>query len=118
LLERRFELVACPQLLDELSGVLLRDKFRRYVTQDEVRQFVAGLAAVATVVDDPKRPPRVARDPYDDYLVALAAAERVDALVSGDHDLTELADTPVLVVTPRAFMEQLRADEGESAPRP
>jgi putative PIN family toxin of toxin-antitoxin system len=37
LIERRFELVACPQLLDELSGVLLRDKFRRYVGEPSPR---------------------------------------------------------------------------------
>ncbi|MBB4665057.1 hypothetical protein [Conexibacter arvalis] len=33
--------------------------------------------------------PSVTRDPADDYLVALARAQQVDAIVSGDRDLVE-----------------------------
>jgi predicted nucleic acid-binding protein len=31
----------------------------------------------------------------------------VDLLVSGDRDLTELEDTPVPILTPRAFLDRL-----------
>ena len=49
-------------------------------------------------------PPRVTRDRDDDYLIALAIAGAVDALVSIDKDLLE-ADTSVSVVRPARFFE-------------
>ncbi len=66
---RRIQLVVSPRLLAELTGVLLRDRFRRYVTAAEVRELVADLAAVATVIRDPPDPVAITRDPNDDYLV-------------------------------------------------
>lgn len=47
------------------------------------------------------------RDPDDDYLIALASAERA-ALVSGDRHLLAL-DHEIPVFSPRAF-EDLLAD--------
>jgi len=107
LLEQGFELVVSPRLLAELTGVLLRDRFRRYVTAAEVRELVANLAAVAIVIRDPPDPVAVTRDPEDDYLVALAVAAQTDALISGDRDLTDLQGPPVLVLTPRMFTVRL-----------
>jgi len=107
LLEQRFELVVSPRLLAELTGVLLRDRFRRYATAAEVRELVADLAAVATVIRDSPDPVAITRGPNDDYLVALAVAVQADALVSGDRDLTDLQDSPVSVLTPRTFLDRL-----------
>lgn len=107
LLEQRFELVVSPRLLAELTGVLLRDRFRRYVTAADVRELVADLAAVAIVLRDPPDPVAVTRDPNDDYLIALAVAAQADALISGDRDLTDLEDPPVPVLTPRLFLVRL-----------
>ncbi len=107
LLEQRFELVVSPRLLGELTGVLLRERFRRYVTAAEVRELVGDLAAVATVLRDPPVQVAITRDPNDDYLVALAVEAQADALISGDRDLTELQDAPVPVLTPRTFLDRL-----------
>ena len=69
---------------------------------------MADLVGVMTVAADPPRPyPAVCRDPDDDYLVALARAAVVDALVTGDRDLLELEDVRVAVITPRALVERL-----------
>lgn len=56
-----------------------------------------------TMVDDPIEPPAMTRDPKDDYLVALARAQTVDAIVSGDRDLLEAELSGVAVRTPRAL---------------
>ncbi len=59
------------------------------------------------VIDDPAQITPVCRDPDDDYLVALARAADVEALISGDADLTTL-DLPDLdVLTPRALLDRL-----------
>ena len=43
----------------------------------------------------------------DDYLIALARAAVVDALVSGDQDLTSLALDDLEIVTPRQLLDRL-----------
>ena len=61
-----------------------------------------------TLASDPSPPYQtVCRDPDDDYLVALARAALVDALVTGDRDLLELEETPVAVITARELIERL-----------
>lgn len=109
LLEDRFEVIVSQRLLNELTGVLLRTKFRRYASPGEVHHLVAELSAIAIMADDPPDPPSVTRDPGDDYLVALAVAAGADALVSGDRDLTDLTGAGVTVLTPRALVEHLDA---------
>ncbi|MGN6258912.1 MAG: putative toxin-antitoxin system toxin component, PIN family [Solirubrobacterales bacterium] len=94
LLERtrgaEFELVVSPQLLAELEDVLLRDKFRRYVGVEKAELFLEMVRREATVVPDPVKPaPLTSKDPKDDYLLALAYAQKA-VLVSGDSDLLEL----------------------------
>ena len=103
----RVTLVVCPHLLAELLGVLRRDKFRGYVTIDESERYVAGLASHAETRQDPKAVSPVARDPKDDYLIALAREAAVDAIVSGDADLLVLEQVRPPIVSPGRIVEQL-----------
>lgn len=107
-IDDRIEVLASPLLLAELEHVLRRPKFRRYVDERGVREYVERVERHATVVDDPPDAPQVTRDAKDDYLVALARQERVEAIVSGDRDLLEaqLAGPPVW--TARELVERLR----------
>jgi len=108
LLDGRIEAVGCPALLGEIAAVLGRDRIRRYLSVNEARRFVADLAGVMALAADPPKPyPAVCRDSGDDYLVALARAAVVDALVTGDRDLLELEDIGVAVITPRELVERL-----------
>lgn len=104
-----FEPVASEKLLAELEAVLLRQKFRRYLSEDEARGYVGRVRSASTMVPDPAFDPGLTPDPKDDYLVALARAASAHLLVSGDPHLTRLEapDPPVLV--PRQFLETLRA---------
>jgi uncharacterized protein len=112
LLDERIEVVGCPALVGEVASVLGRERLRRYLSIEEARRFVADLAGVMALAQDPPRPyAAVCRDPGDDYLVALARAGGVDALVTGDRDLLELEDIGVAVITPRTLVERL-ADAG------
>ena len=107
------ELVVSPALLAELEEVLLRPKFRRYLDEEEARDFVQLVAATAQLVPDPPAQAGLTRDPDDDYLIALACAAGVDALVSGDPDLTSVPDPVPPIVTPRAILDRLdRARDG------
>lgn len=83
-------IVAAPRLLDELAEVLARDRFRSS-PMEKVEAYVDPTRHHAELVEDPNEITSVTRDPDDDYFIALARATDVDALVSGDEDLTSLA---------------------------
>lgn len=101
-----FELVVSELLLAEVERTLPSPKLRTRVAPEIASGFLAILRELAeNVADPPGVPPVRSRDPGDDYLVALAAAERVP-LVSGDAHLLDLrAAIPVLA--PREFLDTL-----------
>ena len=103
----RFELLASPALIDELSDVLARPRFRRWISAATAAEFVVGLEESAVIIDDPPEPAALTPDPDDDYLIALARAGSADYLVSGDRHLTDLSDPDPPVLTPRQFLALL-----------
>jgi uncharacterized protein len=109
-IDGRWELVISPQLVEELATVLARPKFRRWLSEDEAKQFVDDVKALADVVPDPPLPTeQVTGDPKDEFVVAFAKVAGVVALVSGDPHLTELENMDPPVLTPGGFLEQLEA---------
>ena len=100
-----FELVVSESLLAELERTLAYPKLRSRVPAADAAQLVNLLRETAPVAADPVDPPRRSPDPGDDYLLALAEAERT-LLVSGDEHLLGLADR-FPIQTPRAFLETL-----------
>ena len=103
-----FELVTSPLLLDELADVLGRPKLRRYVTEEEGAEFVELIRGASVVIDDPPAPAvAIGDDPGDEYLVTLARAARVDALVSGDPHLLALRGR-IPVQAPRELLDSLK----------
>lgn len=101
------DIVVSPDLLDKLVEVLTRDKFRRWLSLEEVSTYVQYLRSHATLVTDPPEEHGHCRDRDDDYLVTLARAARVAVLVSGDADLVDIPDGRPPVATPRALVEAL-----------
>ncbi|MDO8213873.1 putative toxin-antitoxin system toxin component, PIN family [Conexibacter sp. CPCC 206217] len=106
-IDDRIEVVVSSQLLAELRRVALRPKFRRWFDEVRARELIARIERQATVRPDPAPTPGVTRDPADDYLVALARAEQVDAIVSGDRDLAEAGIESPPVQRPAEFVARL-----------
>jgi putative PIN family toxin of toxin-antitoxin system len=99
--------VVTQQLLDELAAVLVRPKFRRWVSVADAVAFVESLGGKADLRPQPQATaPLRSRDPGDDYLVALA--EAAEALVTGDKDLLDLDLQPLPAITPRQLLDDLR----------
>lgn len=96
-----FELVVSERLLDELTRVLRRKKFRRYLSLEQAERLVEALRRDALVCLDPSDPTPVSSpDPGDAYLLALAFAERAHVLVSGDAHLLGLTPPGLRSVAP------------------
>ena len=103
-----FELVVSPLLLAELRRALAYPKLARLLPAADASAYISWLGSSAEVVPDPPGPPPVhSEDPADEYLIALAAAERA-ILVSGDKHLTVLSPG-MPVRTPAAFLADLEA---------
>ena len=101
-----FELVMCATLLDEMERTLAHPKIAGRVDADDAARFVRVLGELAEVVPDPVEPPQFhSVDPGDDYLLALAARERVP-LVSGDAHVLALAER-LPISSPREFLDRL-----------
>jgi len=100
-----FELVVSELLLTELEPALGYAKVRTRVPADAAAELLDLLRTAAIVASDPSAPPPRSPDPGDDFLLALAEAERA-VLVTGDRHLLELADR-FPVSAPRAFLEAL-----------
>jgi putative PIN family toxin of toxin-antitoxin system len=108
-LDGRIQLVMSPLLLAEVADVLSRPRIRKRISAEDAQLFLADMAAQVVMFADPGDPPKVCRDPDDDYLVGLAQVSSADALISGDDDL--LAVEPdragVDVLTPRQLIDRL-----------
>jgi putative PIN family toxin of toxin-antitoxin system len=105
--ERRYQLIASPHLLDELTGVLLRERFRSYIDLHDVPEYVAEIASIANTEPDPTPGGSLTRDPSDDYLVVLAREVEADLLVSGDKDLIAFGGDRPPILPPRAALERI-----------
>jgi putative PIN family toxin of toxin-antitoxin system len=106
-LDGSYDLVVCPKLIAELEGVLKRDKFRQYSTVEEAEAFVDVFRRGAVMVADPTSPAGGSRDATDNDLVALAQEAKVDCLVSGDRDLTDMKETNPPIKTPATFLAEV-----------
>lgn len=110
-LDEVIRFVVCPQLISELRDVLARKRFRRYFTIDEANVYTDAIEATAELVSDPEDILEVSLDPDDDYLIALARREGVDAIISGDSDLQVEGGPPTL--SPGDVLRAFRLDAAQ-----
>ncbi len=102
-LEGHFDLIVSPLLLEELKRALAYPRLAGRIRPEETATLIDWLEREAILVEDPAEPPTSrSEDPGDDYLLALAEAERA-ALVSGDRHLLALTEN-LPVLTAREFL--------------
>jgi putative PIN family toxin of toxin-antitoxin system len=82
-------LLASEATLTELSEVLSRPKFDRYVSIEERRQFLLLLGGIVRVISTRHRV-RICRAPKDDMLLDVAIDGEAQCLITGDRDLLAL----------------------------
>jgi putative PIN family toxin of toxin-antitoxin system len=105
-----FEVVMCPQLLGEIREVLTsRPRLRRWISLETATLFVETIETLVDLVDDPAEIQAETRDPNDDNLIALARANDVELIISGDNDLLDWKLQRPPVVTPVQFEQHLHA---------
>jgi putative PIN family toxin of toxin-antitoxin system len=106
-LDGHFEMLVSPTLIAELTNVLGREKFAAYAAQGRASAFIAVLLDRAEMVNDAAPGSLKTADADDDYLIALAQAQKADAVVSGDGHLLEVTSSDLPVLTPRELADRL-----------
>jgi uncharacterized protein len=106
------ELIVGETVLSELTRVL-REKIR--VPSKTIDEFVALLRQEATVVKKAEQLTVKIRDKTDLPVLSEAVAGNAEVLVTGDADLTAIAEElPLQILSPRGFWEQLRKNLPQS----
>ena len=92
-------------LKEELTRVLARDKFNRYVYLAEREEFFGGLIRDSTLVEITESI-QICRDPKDDRVLELAVCGNAAYIVTGDADLLVLNPfRGIGVLRPADFLE-------------
>jgi len=93
-------------VLAEICEVLGREKFRRYIDEEDIRTFVAVLTREAEWVDVDVRI-AACRDPKDDKFLELAVSGRATCIVTGDSDLLALNPFQgIAIITSQALLKE------------
>jgi len=100
----RGQILLSAQVAIELTEVLRREKFDRYVSRKKREDLLKALIQEAVFVEITERI-EVCRDPKDDKYLELAVSGGADCIVSGDGDLLVLSPfREVLVLRPADFL--------------
>ena len=90
LMDTRFDIYICDELLAEIVNVARRDKIRKRVSEAELQQLLKIIDAFCEKTTIEHIAESIIRDPKDLYLLSLAETIDADYIVSGDKDLTDL----------------------------
>lgn len=82
-------LLASQATFRELTSVLARPKFQKYVSETDRLRFVS-LYRQAVEMIDVQEEIQACRDPRDDKFLELAVSGRAKAIITGDKDLLVL----------------------------
>lgn len=92
-------------LVGELSRVLGRDRFDRYVTREERDAFLGSLIRESDLIATTETV-RVCRDPKDDKVLEVAINGKATFIITGDADLLVLNPfRGIEIVTPARFLQ-------------
>lgn len=90
LMDTRFDIYVCEELLSEIINVARRDKIRKRVSENELQQLLKIIDAFCIKTTISQIAESIIRDPKDVYLLSLAETIDANYIVSGDKDLTDL----------------------------
>ncbi|WP_204353011.1 putative toxin-antitoxin system toxin component, PIN family [Salinicola peritrichatus] len=94
------------ETLTELSDVLSRPKFDRYVSRDDRQNFLRLLGGIVRLIPITQRI-SACRDPKDDKFLDVALNGEAQLLLAGDQDLLELHPFHgIEILRPADFLER------------
>lgn len=91
-------------VIDELYDVFRREKFNRYISENDRIQFLTAIVHDAVLVEI-REPITACRDPKDDKYLELAVSGNANLIISGDKDLLDMKSfREIPILSPRAYL--------------
>lgn len=84
-------LLVCDETITELVSVLEREKFRKFISQEDAINYTEGYENISefiTITDHVS----ACRDAKDDKFLSLAVSGNADCIIAGDHDLLDMGE--------------------------
>lgn len=109
--EKKVEICATLEIVEELFGVLRRDKFGKFYEEAATEpEYVFGKIFELVKIYSCKSNVHIIKDdPSDDKFLACAVASNADFIVSGDKHLLKLKSFQgIPVVAPRQFINRFK----------
>lgn len=104
---RDYEICVSQQTLSELTTVLMREKFDKYLNREERACFLEDYKMIAVVysvcfeIND-------CRDPKDNMFLELALSAKADVIISSDPDLYEMNPYQnIAILQPAIFLQDI-----------
>jgi uncharacterized protein len=103
------EIYADQNLITEIREVALREKFRKYISVDDIDIFIEVLSIRLTFIESTSQVFE-SPDPDDNYLLALAKDSKAEYLITGDKkDLLDLSPfNGIKIIRLQQFLDILR----------
>ena len=102
------QMVTAPQLMEELVGVLGRERIQAFIRPEEGQVLVNAVAQKSEMLPALGDAPSFTRDPKDDKFIVCALAGHAEYLVTEDKDLLVLERVgDVRIVTPYSFVRSV-----------
>ncbi len=97
--------ITCETTILELDEVLRREKFKKYISEEQRLEFVSAFVQ-QTIVIDVRDSITACRDPKDDKFLEVAISGNATHLISSDQDLLVLHPfRTVEIPSPQAFLQ-------------
>ena len=87
-----FNLLISSEIISEFLVVISRRKFERYITENDIREFLDALHQTAKMTKIKSTFKVVKADPADDVILRTAYDGEADYIVSGDNHLLSLGE--------------------------
>ena len=87
-----FTLEISSEMFSEFVNVVSRKKFEKYVTDIDVKLFLADLSRIGKFVQVKSKFKVISEDPDDDIILRTAYDGKADYIVSGDRHLLALKE--------------------------
>lgn len=106
---KEFDLIASREILSEFVKVAGRAKFRKYVKERDIKDFLEAFNTTARFTSIKSRFKVVKQDPDDDIILRTAYDSGTDYVVSGDEHLLALKEfRGIRIVTVSEMLELLK----------
>jgi len=106
---KEIKLFISPELIEELEGVLKREKFCNRLEGKEytVDKAVSKIALIATLIKPTHKINVIQEDSEDNRVLECAVSAKVDVIVSGDSHLLDLKDySGIDIITTSEFLKK------------